>query len=313
MGKTKIEWTEKTWNPIRGCSRVSEGCRHCYAEKMAGRFGGPGQPYEGLVQLRSGWKWTGEIRVVHEAMDEPKRWRKPAMVFVCSMSDLFHERLPFDRIDLVFNTMLATPQHTYQILTKRPARMAAYVADRFHPSRNPLPRHIWLGTSVENQDTADQRIEDLLTIEHEPLFLSMEPLLGPIVLNRWMSDEPCPACQAGDCPEPHIGWVIVGGESGPGARPMHPDWVRQIRDRCVASETPFFFKQWGAWEVSPRRPQKPESRYAAVHYAGTTAFTKDNPFDPFSRGHPNWVMMRRVGKKMAGRELDRKTWSEMPL
>jgi protein gp37 len=321
MGKTKIEWTEKTWNPVRGCSRVSEGCRNCYAERQAGRFSGAGQPYEGLVSYRQGgFKWTGKMMVADDHLSAPASWRKPSMVFVCSMSDLFHENLPFDRVDQVFQVMLRESRHTYQILTKRPARMRQYITDRFRRG-NPLPGHIWLGTSVEDQKACNARFPELIQTPCPIRFLSVEPMLGPIELGL-----------AGTCPESwgkgytpvaaHLHWVICGGESGAGARPMHPSWVQRLRDECKEEivdpyhhTVAFFFKQWGAWSPirgNERRPLEPTKGWLALHPIGSQAMTKDNPFNPFERGHPHWVWMRKRGKKLAGRTLDQKTWSEYP-
>jgi protein gp37 len=221
---TSIEWTEATWNPVRGCSRISPGCVHCYAERMAHRFSGEGLPYHGLTRLnkRGEAQWTGKVQVVPEMIEEPLRWKRPRMVFVNSMSDLFHERVPAEEIKRIFEVMRSAYWHSFQVLTKRPERC-------FELAKNLCwPDNVWMGTSVESADYL-QRVDILRRVPAAVRFLSLEPLLGPIPqLNL-------------DC----IHWVIVGGESGPGARPMDPGWVRDIQRACVRSQVPFFFKQWG--------------------------------------------------------------------
>ena len=218
---TDIEWTDETWNPVTGCTKVSPGCDHCYAERVTERFHGPG---------------SFERVVLHpDRLDKPLRWRKPRKVFVNSMSDLFHEQVPDTFIGLVWQVMAETPQHTYQILTKRHARMRSFL-NRWP---DPLP-NVWLGVSVEDQKWADIRIPALLDTPAAVRFLSCEPLLGAVSLTRWLHGG---FGVAG--PWPDLDWVIVGGESGPGARPMRPDWARSLRDECEAADVPFLFKQWG--------------------------------------------------------------------
>ena len=215
MSKTKIEWTEKTWNPITGCTKYSQGCANCYAETMARRL-----QAMGLEKYKNGFKLT-----LHEnELELPKRWGKPHMVFVCSMSDLFHKDVPFEFIDRVMEVITTTPQHTYQILTKRAERMAEYFATR------EIPQNAWLGVTVEAQ-TSKNRIDILRTLVAPIHFLSCEPLLEDL----------------GSLNLDNIDWVIVGGESGPEARLMKEDWVLEIKDQCEAQNVPFFFKQWGAW------------------------------------------------------------------
>ena len=232
---TKIEWTEATWNPVRGCSIVSEGCRNCYAMRMAHRSNRPGGAYEGLTRIGAhGPTWTGDVRVVREMLDYPLKLRKPHRIFVNSMSDLFHESLDEIAIGEVFGTMAVAEQHTFQVLTKRPGRMKAILEtarvcfDYHEPLAN-----VWLGVSAEDQKTADERIPLLMETPAAVRWVSAEPLLGPIDL------ESVPSMEGS------IDWVVVGGESGPGARPMHPDWARSLRDQCKAAGVPFFFKQWG--------------------------------------------------------------------
>ncbi|MEP0233441.1 phage Gp37/Gp68 family protein [Roseibium sp.] len=268
---SKIEWTDATWNPIRGCSRVSEGCRNCYAEVMAARFSGPDQWGEGLARMvktadgATDHRWTGRVEAAPDAvLDAPLRWKKPRRIFVNSTSDLFHEKLPDALIDQVFAVMALCPQHTFQILTKRPERMRRYLAkqplarrrwedvirsrfERWTVSPNVVPQNVWLGVSIEDHATAETRIPYLLETPAARRFVSAEPLLGPvdfaaITMSPHLTCIPgAVSCLGG------IDWVIVGGESGPGARPMHPQWARQIRDDCAAVGTGFTFKQWGAW------------------------------------------------------------------
>lgn len=232
MGKdSKIEWTDATWNPIRGCIRVSEGCRNCYAERMAARFSDEGQPYHGLAKrTKAGPRWTGEVRLIEEHLNEPLKWKKPRNVFVNSMSDLFHEKVSLANIQRIFNVMNAAHWHQFQILTKRHQRLVD-ISPRMLPCIVPVlkwSKNIWMGVSVEDENNLD-RIDALRYTGAHIKFLSLEPLLAPLPnLNLT-----------------NIDWVIVGGESGPGARPMHPDWVRDIREQCANAGVPFFFKQWG--------------------------------------------------------------------
>lgn len=212
VGST-IEWTEATWNPVTGCTKVSAGCKNCYAERMAKRLQAMRVP-----QYRNGFKLT----LQPEMLDVPRRWKRPRKVFVNSMSDLFHPEVPLPFIQQVFEVMNECPQHTFQILTKRPE-----IAAEFSPKLDWTP-NIWMGTSVENM-LVMHRIRDLVRVRAKMRFLSLEPLLGPLPR----------------LPLTGIHWVIVGGESGPGARPMEKDWVIQIRERCRDRGVPFFFKQWG--------------------------------------------------------------------
>lgn len=263
MTKSKIEWTDRVWNPVRGCSLVSEGCKNCYAMHQAHRFSGDGMPFEGLTKKTNrGAKWTGKVEILHDKLDEPKRWKKPSMVFVNSMSDLFHEDVSFHFISEVFFVMKMEPQHTFQILTKRPERMLEFV--RWQKSIDKswnTSDNVWLGVSVEDQKTANERIPILLEVPAAVRFLSCEPLLGPVDIQSIEApdDDDAGATkikpltgQRTDMARPcrdtgKINWVIVGGESGDKARPMHPDWVRSLRDQCNEHDVPFFFKQWGEY------------------------------------------------------------------
>ena len=238
---TGIEWTDATWNPVTGCTQVSRGCDNCYAKTFAERWRGtPGHHFE------QGF----DLVLRPERLDQPLRWNKPRRIFVNSMSDLFHTDVPDDYIARVFAVMAATPQHTYQLLTKRHGRMRSLLGDNGVRLRDatpheptklqlyrqwPLP-NVWLGVSVEDQQSAQLRIPALIDTPAAIRWLSCEPLLGPVTLARTDKD----ALVDGG-----IDWVVVGGESGHRARPMQPDWARALRDECTTAGVPFFFKQWG--------------------------------------------------------------------
>jgi protein gp37 len=210
---SSIEWTESTWNPVTGCTKVSPGCKHCYAERMARRLKAMGQP-----NYANGF----ELALHDHVLEMPLQWKTPQVVFVNSMSDLFHEDVPLEFIQRVFAVMREAHWHTFQVLTKRSARLAEL--DRHLD----WPGNVWMGVSVESTEYR-HRVDDLRRTRAGTRFLSLEPLLGPIP----------------DLNLAQIDWVIVGGESGPGARPMDAGWVRELRDQCAAREVPFFFKQWG--------------------------------------------------------------------
>ncbi len=210
---TTIEWTEATWNPVTGCSKISSGCAHCYAERMAKRLSAMGQ-----YRYRNGFRVT-----VHpDLLEQPLLWKKPCTIFVNSMGDLFHKEVPFEFIQKVFGIMSHTPWHTYQILTKRAERLEALAANLVWPV------NAWMGVTVEDSDYK-YRIDLLRKVPTSVRFISFEPLLGSIKEINLQN----------------INWCIVGGESGPGSRPMLPNWARTIRDNCLEQGTPFFFKQWG--------------------------------------------------------------------
>jgi len=293
MANTKIQWTDKTWNPVRGCSIVSPGCHNCYAMKTAHRFDKPGQPYEGLTKLGPhGAQWNGEVRCVPERLSEPLSWRKPCMVFVNSMSDLFHEKVPDEFIDQVFAVMALCPKHTFQVLTKRPERMRKYLLHykpgsicdasiktfgrylhigewkehdegsyrKLIPPQWPL-LNVWLGVSCEDQQRVDERIPHLLQTPAAVRFVSAEPLLSrmelPTVTDKGDDIDDDDERDASELPETIIGaclenigprridWVIVGGESGPNARPCEIDWIRSIVKQCKATGVACFVKQLG--------------------------------------------------------------------
>jgi protein gp37 len=329
MAESAIEWTGVTLNPTTGCDRVSPGCDNCYALTLAARLKAMGQgKYQRDGDPRTSGPGFG-LTIHEDVLSIPYRWRKPQTVFVNSMSDLFHAQVPTEFILRLFKTMRDTPQHTYQILTKRAERMErlmrslawyavteedraagfrGYMPYLMDPLKNesmpmglpkPLPK-VWLGVSVETP-TYYSRIRHLQRTPAAVRFLSCEPLLAPLP----------------DLPLDGIHWVIVGGESGPGARPMHPDWVRDIRDQCQRAGVAFFFKQWGAW--TPDRPAgyhrvsgAPDrvGRYShelVVMEASGAMYDQDDP-DSWTRCTRLW----RVGKKRAGRVLDGRTWDEMP-
>lgn len=317
--KSRVEWTEATWNPMSGCSKVSEGCRNCYAESMAARFGGAGQPYEGLIHYpeptrHAAGQWNGQVRVSEDAMRTPQRWTRPRRIFVNSMSDLFHEAVSFEDVAKVFGVMAACPQHTFQILTKRPARMQAFFAwlkakgDAPHPIDKtrigermvalmaqfdlvniehrfgpwPLP-NVWLGVSVEHQAAADERIPLLQEVPAALRWVSVEPLLGPINLAPYTGT---------------LDWVVAGGESGPHARPMHPEWVSGLRDQCRAAAVPFLMKQWGEWAPGTSL----DGNFVHALYGGPGFRSRAAGRDTHDFGHG--YMAVRIGKKAAGRLMD---------
>lgn len=222
---SRIEWTEQTWNPIVGCTKISAGCKHCYAEVMARRLQAMGTP---------GYENGFALRLISERLEDPVKRKKPTIYFVNSMSDLFHEKVPFEYIDQVMRTISLTPHHSYQILTKRAARMARYFQTRT------VPRNVWLGVSVENQRHGVPRIEHLRTVDAHIRFLSVEPLLEDV----------------GQLDLAGIHWVIVGGESGAKARPMKPEWAEAVRFQCEDQGVAFFFKQWGGWGADGKRRAK---------------------------------------------------------
>jgi len=227
---SKIEWTEQTWNPVTGCTKVSPGCKHCYAETMSRRLQAMGAP---------GYENGFDLSLIPERLTQPLQRRKPTMYFVNSMSDLFQEEVPFGFVDHVMDVVANTPWHTYQILTKRSERMREYFLNRT------VPDNAWLGVSVEDKKYGKPRIPDLQAIKAKTRFLSIEPLLEDLGRIRLSG----------------IRWVIVGGESGPDARPMHEEWAAKLRDQCGRANVDFFFKQWGAWgEDGIKRSKKANGR-----------------------------------------------------
>lgn len=378
--KTGIEWTDATWNPVVGCSIVTPGCTNCYAMRQAARIENidakqrlrtfadhasldeahpegrdpartamlePRTHYAGTTKQVNGKAvWTGKMAIAPDhILTQPLRWRRPRRIFVNSMSDLFHDDVPDEWIDRVFAVMALSPQHTFQVLTKRPERMRAFLAqdrrdiwsEAWSAGTLPITRHecqarlsskatpdqrwlynaervawplpnVWLGVSIEDQRRADERVPILLDTPAAVRWVSAEPSLGPIDLMMINRQSPLGSMSALPC-EPggtYLDWVVIGGESGPGARPMHPDWARSLRDQCAAAGVPFLFKQWGEWEPALDRDRDdPDWR-------------RDYRNDYADRGKSRWLnlaggrgfhgdrlhVMRRVGKRAAGRHLD---------
>jgi protein gp37 len=330
--KSSIEWTERTWNCTSGCTKVSAGCANCYAERLVSTRLRHLPQNEGVTK---DGHWSGVIRCHEDKLSEPLRRKKPTTYFVCSQSDLFHDAVPFEFIDKVFVVMALCPQHTFLLLTKRPDRMLHYLRDWCLIDRPRMREfvekltgskalyvtwpldNVWLGTSVENQKAADERIPHLLGCPASKRFLSCEPLLGSVdIVNALDSerDNPC-RCGDGEC---HICWstpaspiidlVIVGGESGPNARPMHPDWARSLRDQCKNAGVPFFFKQWGEWAPMSSIV---EHRAVVMDALGTQhSLGADGSFTKHHR--PDCCSMYKVGKKDAGCLLDGIEYKEWP-
>lgn len=354
--KSRIEWTDATWNPVRArtnpqspipdprtgwhCTHVSEGCRNCYAEKINRRLG-TGLDYKPASRRDL------EIFLDEKTLTQPLRWKRQRRIFVGSMTDLFADFVTDAMLDRVFAVMALSPRHTFQVLTKRPERMREYfgsnivawgmrIAKGIHFSelaafnssisntpRVPLP-NVWLGVSAEDQASADQRIPHLLAAPAAKRFVSCEPLLGPIDLTLDnLVCGPCPRCSGGSQVEPDtnanacrrcdglgksgewaIDWVIAGGESGPGARPAHPDWFRTVRDQCEAAGAPFFFKQWGSW--APRAEWSPRLKMVAINRDGSRTPDDVNPDDV---GGQRFVS---VWKSEAGALLDGREHREFP-
>lgn len=237
MSDSQIEWTDATWNPVAGCSIVTAGCTNCYAMTLAARLEAMGmRKYVGLTR-RSGKRsiWNGKVREDHESLDIPRQWKKPRKIFVNSMSDLFHEKVSTVFISAVWQVMRDTPQHHYQILTKRPDRMAEVLATCIPDT---LP-NVWLGTSVENA-AVTHRIGEIRAVRAAIRFISFEPLIGPV----------------GDVDLADIHWAIVGGESGNAARPIREEWIDEIHSHCARQGTAFFFKQWGTWGKDNKKRSK---------------------------------------------------------
>jgi protein gp37 len=318
--RSKIEWTQASWNALVGCTIVSPGCTHCYAMRMAARQEAMGtRHYYGTTRkVKKRAVWTGMVNVApDDTLLKPLRWKRPRMIFVNSMSDLFHEAVPWRVIDRVFQVMELAEKHTFQVLTKRAQVMREYLRNsrRAQSARVwPLP-NVWIGVSAERQKEADERIPDLLATPAAVRFLSAEPLLGPIDLTRIrhqlagvsfkIDNSLCAADSLNKGREQvRLDWVICGGESGPRARPMHPQWARDLRDQCVTAGVPFFFKQNG--EFAPTLTTDFADGIVAAWPDGIIASGSGK----YHGG--DGEILRRLGKKVAGRMLDGRTWDEMP-
>ena len=334
MSTTKIEWADRVWNPITGCTKCSPACDNCYAERMSKRLAG-----------RCGYPPLDPFAVtLHpDKTIEPLGWKKPARIFDGSMTDLFHPGVPFEWVDKMLVTIGLTGRHTHMWLTKRPERMAEYFAQRdadgwmehlemladvslgeeagcsignaFHghlfPQHNvgwPM-RNLWLGTTIWDQESADRAVPILLSTPAGKRFVSIEPMLGPVVLRQPSVGGGITSALAPDSTVlPRLDWVICGGETGPGARPMHPDWPRSLRDQCQAAGVPFFFKQWGEWgtlEGSGAGGNTP-----VCYWDETIVGTQPGWQSGISSG--GQAHMVRLGKSKAGRVLDGRTWEEVP-
>lgn len=323
---TKINWTDETWNPIIGCSKISIGCDNCYGEKMAHRLANinttsyylhvvKGSNY-GTPMAQTYPKWNGRTHFVESQLEKPGKWKKPRKIFVCSMSDLFHEDNSFDDILRVWDVMCENPRHIFQVLTKRPERMLEFYKwlgarcknDGLDsvPSSSPdpldyisTPDHIWIGVTTENQEMANKRIPVLFEVPAKTRFVSCEPLLGAIDFSEIRAGVGLTyhalkgeALSLGEkyYDGPKISQLIVGGESGPKARPMHPYWVRSLRSQCESAGVPFFFKQWGEWHESDLQ----ENKGWKTHL------------------WPDGKLMYKMGKKKAGELLDGIEYKEFP-
>lgn len=356
---TSIEWTDATWNPITGCSVVSPGCTNCYAMQLAGTRLKHHPSRAGLTKdTKAGPVWTGEVRFNEEWLDQPLRWKKPRMIFVCAHGDLFAEGVPDEWIDKVFAVMALAPQHAFQVLTKRAERMREYMrgTGRHHRLTQileaartmtaevkqlpewPMP-NVWMGVSVEDQARAEERIHALLETPAAIRWISAEPLLGPVNLTtidvsndgfidalnirRWgaeienwrdteqdwetsfldwynLDEMPDPEWEI----LPRLDWVVAGGESGPDARPMHPDWARSLRDQCAAAGVPFLFKQWGEWAPGQNVPASVNGQRPSAHFREDRWSIGSTDMSDPEDGWMDEPDVYRIGKKLAGRLLD---------
>lgn len=334
---TKIEWTDATWSPVTGCTKVSAGCKHCYAERLFPRVYGR----ESVGSLATGdyrQRQFTDVRCHPERLDQPLRWKKPRRIFVNSMSDLFHEDVPDEFILQVFDVMRQSlnghavalnrlaATHTFQILTKRAWRMQYFMGRLVWDNglrlggegrpAGPMLKNVWLGVSVENQATADERMPLLLQTPAAVRFVSYEPALGSILFRRHI-DVTRDGTVEGQIFVDHlsgIDWLIAGGESGPNARPSHPDWFRSVRDQCEAAGVSFFFKQWGEWmprSHSGAGMMNRDGRWGTVTSAGEF-FEKTTCWNGHDDDGSGEAIMFRVGKKTAGRTLDGHIHDEYP-
>ena len=296
MSKSKIEWTDSTWPVVTGCTHAgTPGCDMCYAARMAATRLRDHPRYKGLATFHNGKaRWTGKINLNHDVLEQPLHWRKPRMVFIASMSDLFHPDVPWDFVWQVIEVIRQCPQHTFQILTKRPGMMAGFfrlIATNLWPLSN-----LWLGTSVENQAAADERREYLKQCPAAVKFVSYEPALGPINWTGWE----------------FVSQIISGGESGLGARPSHPDWHRATRDFCQANGIAYFMKQWGVWLPFGQKHVAWNAKSAEYFQILADRLNGTNRHLVLA-GNSGRQDFYHVGKKRAGRLLDGRAWREFPV
>lgn len=329
-----IEWTDATWNPITGCSIKSPGCNNCYAMQLAGTRLKHHPSRQGLTRkLPSGRIiWNGEVRFNEQWLNQPLQWKKPSMIFVCAHGDLFHEDVPDEWIDRVFAVMALARHHTFQVLTKRIDRALRYFTQRVNGRVRqihvwaacrevtlprgryapdtvwPLP-NVWCGASIEDQITYDERVTELAAIPAAVRFISAEPLLSDVDMGL-LGTLPSTIAPNYTALHQRIHWVIAGGESGRNARPMHPQWVRSIRDQCIEAGLPFFYKQWGEWART--YPVAGGDIGGDIRRGVVQALSLSGECNP-GFGRKGDVYMRRVGKKKAGRLLDGREWNEMPI
>ena len=348
MAKTSIEWClnadgtpGSVWNPTRGCSRISEGCTRCYAERQAAR-NLPGLRFpdgeNAARRTRAGDPhWTGRVELIESMLDIPLRRKKPATFFVNSMSDLFHEALSDEARDRIFAVAMRCPQHYFFVLTKRAKKMQEYASDvamrgvglgsdvilriaallnkaPIEIRKNWPPKNVGFGVSAENQQTADEGIRHLLQTPAALRFVSLEPMLGPIVLRAaWVFRRPFDERRIYGGDTGALDWVILGGESGPGARPMNPQWARDVRDACVSAGVRYFYKQageWAPWSESMRDTSHGIlPRRVVVLRSGSQIVREENFAEAIAQGG---VLMARVGKRTAGHLLDGQSWRQMP-
>lgn len=311
--RSKIEWTDHTFNPWTGCTKVSAACDHCYAEGWAKRSGHvEWGPHSARRRTKPG-NWNGPLKWNAEARDKGIRYR----VFCASLADVFdnHKSIEWEWRHALLDLILRTTHLDWLLLTKRPQNVARYVPGWW----NCWPAHVWIGTTVENQEEAERRIPHLLSIPAKVRFLSCEPLLGPVDLRELHSGWHFTNCLDGyryhdtDRAVPsqkceRINWVICGGESGPGARPMHPDWARSLRDQCAAAGVPFFFKQWGEWGPCDHLDEDVDGmQFGCFDDAGRWVYPVQQEWASQGR-----QIMYRASKKRAGRLLDGREWNEVP-
>lgn len=321
MNKTNIDYLSHSWNPIAmRCTPISEACEHCWHLRMANRLGAN---YKIPHDIRLAYHGNGPPLLVHDRLDDSLKRKKPSIIGVQFMGDLFHEDVTWTARDLIIQSIVEADHHTYLLLTKRPQNMLEFFQSYEDWESKQFP-YIWLGVSCENQQRADERIPILLQIPAVKRFVSIEPILGPVdlrpfqpIINDAMK---IPDARCGhhgnllhgklcpDCFPNVIDWVIVGGESGPGARPIHPDWVRSVRDQCQEAGVSFFFKQWGEWLFMGEGINVAESRGRHDgYYCLNGDYTK-----PYLSNHLMGRSCYRIGKKQAGRLLDGREWNERP-